>query len=234
MTADPAEAPPWRESGLARKLVAEGVGSAMLLAVVVGSGIMGERLSGGNAAIALLGNTVATGAGLVVLISIFGPISGAHFNPIVTAMFVARRGTPWVVGLGYALVQFVGAVLGVFTAHVMFAMPTVQVSEKVREGPHQAFAEAVATFGLIAVILGALRFRPQAAPMLIGLYITAAYWFTASTSFANPAVAVARSFTNTFTGIAPTSVPGFILGECLGGVLAVATFGWLFAQEHKP
>lgn len=216
-----------------RKLVAEGLGTALLLAVVVGSGIMGESLSAGNAAVALLGNTLATGAGLVVLITIFGPISGAHFNPVVTAMFVARRQMPWRLGLAYVGVQFLGAIIGVMLAHLMFDLSLLQTSQKLRNGPSQVFAEAVATFGLIAAILGGLRFRPDTVPWLVGLYITAAYWFTASTSFANPAVAVARSFTNTFAGIAPQSVPGFIVGECLGGVIGAVALSWLFAQERQ-
>lgn len=225
--------PTSQPNAVLRKLVSEGLGTALLLAVVVGSGIMGERLSAGNAAVALLGNTLATGAGLVVLISVFGPISGAHFNPVVTAMFVARRELPWRLGLAYLVAQVLGAIIGVMLAHLMFDLSALQTSEKLRNGPGQVLAEAVATFGLIAAILGGLRFRPDTVPWLVGLYITAAYWFTASTSFANPAVAVARSFTNTFAGIAPQSVPGFIVGECLGGVIGAVALGWLFAQERR-
>ena len=203
----------------------------MLLAVVVGSGIMGERLADGNDAVALLGNTLATGAALMVLITIFGPISGAHFNPVVTAMFAARRELSWRLASVYMAVQVAGGVLGVWAAHLMFAEPVLQLSAKVREGTAQGFAEAVATFGLIATILGSLRFRPEATPMLVGLYITAAYWFTASTSFANPAVTIARSLTNTFAGIAPASAPLFIAGQLAGGLVGVITFNWLLARR---
>jgi glycerol uptake facilitator-like aquaporin len=224
--------PPREPYGPARRLAAEGLGTALLLAVVVGSGIMGQRLAGGNDAIALLGNTLATGAALVVLITIFGPISGAHFNPVVTAMFAARRELSWRMALGYIAVQFLAGILGVWAAHLMFAEPLLQVSTKVREGLPQGFAEAVATFGLVGTILGSLRFRPDATPTLVGLYITAAYWFTASTSFANPAVTVARSLTNTFAGIAPGSAPTFIAGQLAGGLLAVTTFGWLLGRPR--
>ena len=221
--------PPLQSFSFARRLAAEGLGTALLLAVVIGSGIMGERLSGGNAAIALLGNTLATGAGLVVLITIFGPISGAHFNPAVTLAFTVRRELPVRVALAYVAVQFAGAWLGVLAAHAMFAEPILQVSTKLRDGPAQAWSEFVATFGLIATILGALRFRPDFTAIAIGLYITAAYWFTASTSFANPAVTLARSFSDTFAGIAPASAPMFIAGQLLGGAIGIATFSWLLA-----
>lgn len=214
-----------------RRLVAEGLGSALLLATVVGSGIMGERLAGGNVAIALLGNTLATGAALVVLIWIFGPISGAHFNPAVTLVAALRRDLPWRLALGYPIVQIIGAVLGVWVAHAMFGEPILQVSTKLRAGGSQAFAEIVATFGLIATILGAVRFRPESTPMAVGLYITAAYWFTASTSFANPAVTVARSLSNTFAGIAPSCVPAFILAQFGGALLAAGAFGWLLKTD---
>ena len=216
---------------LARRAVAEGVGTALLLAVVVGSGIMGERLSGGNAAIALLGNTLATGAGLVVLIHVFGPVSGAHFNPAVTLALLVRHETDWRTALIYGAAQTVGAVLGVWLAHAMFAEPLWQVSMKLREGPAQGLAEAVATFGLIGTILGTQRSRPEFTPVAVGLYITAAYWFTASTSFANPAVTVARSLSDTFAGIAPSSVPLFIVGQLAGMLAALGFFGWLFKQE---
>ena len=224
--------PPREAFGAARRLAAEGLGTALLLAVVVGSGIMGERLAAGNAAVALLGNTLATGAGLVVLISIFGPISGAHFNPVVTAMFAARRELSWRLALAYMAVQVVGAILGVWAAHLMFAEPVLQVSTKARDGLPQGFAEAVATFGLVATILGSLRFKPDATPMMVGLYITAAYWFTASTSFANPAVTIARSLTNTFAGIAPASAPLFIAGQVVGATAAVITCNWLLEPRR--
>ena len=219
---------------LSRRLVAEALGSALLLAVVIGSGIMGERLAGGNVAIALLGNTLATGAGLVVLITVFGPISGAHFNPLVTVLVASRREiTPGAAAL-YVLVQIVGAILGVWIAHAMFAEPIWQISAKLRGGPAQAFAEAVATFGLIATILGVSRFRAEAVPTAVGLYITDAYWFTASTSFANPAVTLARSLTDSFAGIAPASVPGFLLGQIIGAVVAALVFAWLLKEKPAP
>ncbi|PXA78037.1 aquaporin family protein [Caulobacter sp. D4A] len=214
-----------------RRLVAEALGSALLLAVVVGSGIMGERLAGGNVAIALLGNTLATGAALVVLIGVFGPISGAHFNPAVTLVAALRRELPWRLALAYPVVQVAGAVLGVWVAHAMFGEPVVQVSTKLRAGGAQALAEVVATFGLVATILGTVRFRPDSTPMAVGLYITAAYWFTASTSFANPAVTIARSLSDTFAGIAPSCVPAFILAQLAGALLAAGVFGWLLKAE---
>jgi glycerol uptake facilitator-like aquaporin len=226
--------PPREPYGVARRLVAEGLGTALLLAVVVGSGIMGERLAGGNAAIALLGNTLATGAALVVLITSLGPISGAHFNPVVTAMFAARREMSWRLAVGYIVVQLASAILGVWAAHLMFAEPLLQVSAKARDGLSQGFAEAVATFGLIGTILASLRFRPDATPTLVGLYITAAYWFTASTSFANPAVTLARTMTDTFAGIAPHSAPVFVVGQLIGSIAAVAVFGWLLADRRRP
>lgn len=216
---------------LARRVVAEGVGTGLLLAAVVGSGIMGERLAGGNDAIALLGNTLATGAGLVVLIHVFGPVSGAHFNPAVTLALLVRHEIDRRAALLYGVAQVVGAVLGVWLAHAMFAEPLWQVSAKLREGPAQGLAEAVATFGLIGTILGTQRSRPEFTPVAVGLYITAAYWFTASTSFANPAVTVARSLSDTFAGIAPSSVPLFTAGQLAGMVAALGFFGWLFKQE---
>jgi glycerol uptake facilitator-like aquaporin len=219
---------------LSRRLAAETLGTALLLAVVVGSGIMGQRLAGGNDALALLGNTLATGAALVVLITVFGPISGAHFNPLVTALMAVRREiTPSAAAL-YVLVQVVGAVLGVWIAHAMFAEPILQVSTKLRAGPAQAFAEAVASFGLIATILGVSRFRPEAVATAVGLYITAAYWFSASTSFANPAVTLARSLSESFAGIAPASVPGFLLGQVAGTVIAALVFAWLLNEKPAP
>jgi glycerol uptake facilitator-like aquaporin len=221
-------------SSVARRLVAEGLGTALLLAVVVGSGIMGERLAGGNVAIALLGNTLATGAALVVLIGVFGPISGAHFNPAVTLVAALRRDMPWRLALAYPVVQVVGAVLGVWAAHAMFDEPILQVSTKLRAGGSQAFAEVVATFGLVATILGTVRFRPEATPTAVGLYITAAYWFTASTAFANPAVTVARSLSDTFAGIAPSCAPAFILAQFVGALLAAGVFGWLLKTDKTP
>ncbi len=216
-----------------RRLVSECAGTAFLLAIVIGSGIMGERLAGGNVAIALLGNTIATGAGLVVLIHMFGPVSGAHFNPAVTLAFLLRRDIGRPAAAGYVAAQLVGAVLGVWVAHAMFAEPLWQVSTKLRPGPAQGFAECVATFGLLGTILGTQRARPDFTPVAVGLYITAAYWFTASTSFANPAVTIARSLSDSFAGIAPASVPLFIGGQLLGMLAALGFFAWLF-KEDRP
>ena len=223
--------PPLQSFSPARRIVAEALGTALLLAVVIGSGIMGERLAGGNVAIALLGNTLATGTALVVLITIFGPISGAHFNPAVTLAFAIRRELSVGIALAYLVAQVAGALLGVFAAHAMFAEPILQVSTKLRDGPAQAWSEFVATFGLLATILGTLRFRPDFTPVAVGLYITAAYWFTASTSFANPAVTLARSLSNTFAGIAPSSVPAFIAAQLTGAVAAVWVMAWLLRGE---
>ena len=195
---------------------------------------MGEATAGGNVALALLGNTLATGAGLVVLITLFGPISGAHFNPAVTFVFACRRELSWPAAAAYAAAQTVGAVLGVWCAHAMFALPILQISTKLRDGPAQAFSELVATFGLVATILGTVRFRPRFTPAAVGLYITAAYWFTASTSFANPAVTLARSLSNTFAGIAPASVPPFLAAQFVGAGLALAVFGWLLKPPVSP
>lgn len=217
---------------LLRKLVAECTGTALLLAVVVGSGIMGERLAGGNDGIALLGNTIATGAGLVVLIHIFGPVSGAHFNPAVTLAFTLRGEAERRSAALFLVAQIIGAVLGVWTAHAMFAEPILQVSTRLRDGPAQGLSEFVATFGLIGTIIGTQRSRPEFTPVAVGLYITAAYWFTASTSFANPAVTIARCLTDTFSGIAPSSAPLFIVCQLLGAVAAVVFFGWLFERDQ--
>jgi glycerol uptake facilitator-like aquaporin len=214
-----------------RRLAAEALGAGLLLAIVIGSGIMGERLAGGNVAIALLGNTLATGAGLVVLIQVFGPVSGAHFNPAVTLVFAMRRELSARLALAYACAQIIGAVLGVLAAHAMFAEPILQVSTKLRDGPAQAFSEFVATFGLLATILGTARFRPEATPYAVGLYITAAYWFTASTSFANPTVTLARSLSDTFAGIAPASVAPFIAAQAAGALAAWLVFGWLLGRR---
>ena len=218
-------------STLSRRLTAEALGTGLLLAIVVGSGIMGERLAGGNQAIALLGNTIATGAGLVVLIHLFGPISGAHFNPVVTMAVLLQRQTDARTALCYVAAQFAGAVAGVWLAHAMFAEPIVQVSGKARDGFGQGLAEAVASFGLIATIFATQRKRPDVTPGAVGLYIVSAYWFTASTSFANPAVTVARSLSNTFAGIAPASVALFVAAQIAGAIAAVFMFGWLYREE---
>ena len=214
-----------------RAVAAETLGTLLLLATVVGSGIMAERLAGGNQAIALLGNTIPTGAMLVVLILIFGPISGAHFNPVVTLTFLwrgeARRGE----ALAYVPAQVIGAVLGVWLAHLMFAEPVLQISLKARGGFSQAVSEFVATFGLIATILGVAHKRADTVPWAVGLYITAAYWFTASTSFANPAVTMARALTNSFSGIAPANVFSFIAAQALGAAAAAVLFGWLLQKD---
>lgn len=223
--------PPLQPFDLGRRLIAEGLGTALLLATVIGSGIMGERLAAGNVAIALLGNTIATGAALVVLISIFGPLSGAHFNPVVSLMFAFRGELSWPNATTYLAVQVVGAILGVWLAHAMFAEPLFQISTKLRDGWSQGLAEGVATFGLIATILGCLRFRPEVTPFMVGLYITAAYWFTASTSFANPAVTLARSLSDTFAGIAPASAPLFIVCQLMGAAVAACLFGWLLKER---
>lgn len=218
------------DATLARRLAAEALGTAFLLATVVGSGIMAERLAGGNVAVALLGNTIPTGAILVVLILVFGPISGAHFNPAVSLVFALRRELPWPLLAAYAAAQLIGAILGVLAAHAMFDIATWQVATKIRSGPGQWFAEFVATFGLVITILGCLVRAPQAIPAAVGLYITAAYWFTASTSFANPAVTIARSLSDTFAGIEPASVPAFIVAQLVGAAAALALAGWLLRR----
>lgn len=223
--------PPPHPFSTGRRLAAEALGTALLLAVVIGSGIMGERLAGGNVALALLGNTLSTGAALVVLITIFGPLSGAHFNPAVTLVFALRREIGWRTAAAYVIAQLAGAIIGVFAAHAMFAEPILQVSAKLRDGPAQAFSEFIATFGLVAAILGSIRFRPDATPTIVGLYISSAYWFTASTSFANPAVTVARAASNTFAGIAPTSAPAFIAAQLIGAIAASSLFGWLLKER---
>ena len=217
---------------LPRKLASEALGTGFLLAVVIGSGIMGERLSGGNVALALLGNTLATGAGLVVLITIFGPVSGAQFNPAVTLALFLRGEMRGGAALAYAAAQIIGAILGVYAAHVMFAEPVFQLSAKLRAGPSQGFSELVATFGLIATIFGCARFKPDFTAIAVGLYITAAYWFTASTSFANPAVTLARCLSDSFAGIAPQSAPLFIAAQLTGAIPAVYVFGWLFKKDE--
>jgi len=215
---------------LARRLVAEGMGTAMLLAVVVGSGIMAERLAGGNVAIALLANAIATGAGLVALILMFGAISGAHFNPVVTLSEAWQGNLPRAQVLPYISVQLIGAFVGVAAAHGMFGEALFTASEHLRSGPSQWWSECVATFGLIGVIIGCSRNRPEVTPFAVAAYITAAYWFTASTSFANPAVTLARAATNTFAGIRPSDAPAFILAQLLGAFAATMLFGWLYPR----
>ena len=214
-----------------RRFAAESAGTALLLSVIVGSGIMAERLAGGNAAIALLGNTLPTGAALVVLIHIFNQVSGAHFNPAVTVMAMIRRELPLSTAIVHMAAQFAGAIVGVWIAHAMFAEPLIQISTKYRDGIALGFSEFVATFGLVGTILGTERSRPTFTPVAVGLYITAAYWFTASTSFANPAVTIARSLSDSFAGIAPSSTPLFIAAQLAGAIAAVAFFSWLFKEE---
>ena len=218
---------------LCRALVAEGVGTALLLAAVVGSGVMAENLAAGNDAVALLGNTLATGAMLAVLITIFGPTSGAHFNPAVTAVFLIRREIDSWRAASYVAVQLAGAVAGVALAHLMFDLDVLQVGTKERTGGGQWLAEGVATFGLIATILLTARHRPSAVAAMVGLYISAGYWFTASTSFANPAVTVARAFTDTFSGIAPAHAPAFVAAQFAGAALAAALCAWLLKDDAR-
>jgi glycerol uptake facilitator-like aquaporin len=215
-----------------RQVVSEGLGTALLLAVVVGSGIMGERLASGNVAVALLANSLATAGGLYMLITILGPVSGAHFNPVVTL-------TSWLAGnmsqgraLAYLGSQVLGAVLGVWAAHAMFDLPIMQASQHVRSGVAQWWAEGVATFGLILTIFGGVRHAPQRVPALVACYILAAYWFTASTSFANPAVTLARSLTDTFSGIRPLDVGGFAVAQLAGGLAGYGVSRWLFGPEQ--
>lgn len=217
---------------LPRRLAAEALGTALLLAIVVGSGIMGARLSGGNDALALLANALATGAGLVVLIAVFTPVSGAHFNPAVTLVFALRRQIAPPAALAYAAAQFCGALIGVGTAHAMFGEPVLQVAQKLRDAPGQGLSETVAAFGLVLTILGCAGRAPDRAPVLVGLYVMAAYWFTASTSFANPAVTVARSFSDTFSGIAPASAPLFIVCQIAGALAASALAAWLWPARR--
>ena len=216
---------------LSRRLAAEALGTGILVATVVGSGIMAQNLTR-DVALALLCNTLPTGAILVVLIAVLGPISGGHFNPAVTLVFTGKRELPVQEAVLYVVVQIVGGIAGTMVAHLMFALPAFEVSMKVRTGVGQWFAEAVAAFGLIATILGGIRFQLDAIPWLVGLYITAAYWFTASTSFANPAVAIARSLTNTFAGIRPIDVPGFVVAELLGAILASVLMNWLLGRPE--
>ena len=213
---------------LSRRLAAEALGSAFLLAAVVGSGIMAATLAGGNGALALLCNTLPTGAILVVLILVFGPVSGAHFNPAVSLAFAFRRELAWPMAAAYVAAQICGAVLGVWAAHVMFELPVWQLSATVRTGPGQWLAEAVATFGLLLTIFGCLVGARAFLPFAVGLYIAAAYWFTASTSFANPAVTIARSLSDTFAGIAPSGVAAFIAAQFAGAALATVLSRWLW------
>jgi len=220
---------------LPRRLAAEALGTAVLVATVVGSGIMAETLTK-DVALALLGNTLPTGAILVVLITLLGPISGAHFNPVVSAVFALKRELLVSDALLYITAQIAGGILGTIVAHLMFDMAPIAISLKTRSGPAQWFSEGVAAFGLIMTILGGIRFARPGVPWLVGLYITAAYWFTASTSFANPAVAIARSLTNTFSGIRPVDLPGFIGAEFIGALLGLAVMTWLLAPpvERRP
>jgi glycerol uptake facilitator-like aquaporin len=214
---------------LSRRLAAEGLGTGLLVATVVGSGIMAERLAGGNVALVLLGNTIPTGAILVVLILVFGPVSGAHFNPAVSLVMAIRKAMSWCELPAYGIAQIIGGCIGTLVAHAMFELPLLEIGLKSRTGSGQWFAEAVATFGLIVTILGVLRSRADAIPVAVGLYITAAYWFTASTSFANPAVTVARAFTSTFAGIATGDVAMFVLAQIVGALAGLTVMGWFFS-----
>ena len=220
---------------LSRRLAAEALGCALLVATVVGSGIMAQTLTK-DVGVALLGNTIPTGAILVVLITVLGPISGAHFNPAVSVVFALRRELSMRECAFYVASQILGAISGTWLAHCMFALPLIEFSEKIRTGPAQWLAEVVAAFGLIITILAGIRFARISVPWLVGLYITAAYWFTASTSFANPAVAIARSLTNTFSGIRPVDLPGFIVAELIGAVAGLVLIAWLLspATDKEP
>jgi glycerol uptake facilitator-like aquaporin len=218
---------------LPRRLVAEGIGTGLLLAAVVGSGIMAERLAGGNVGVALLANTLATAGALVALILAFGPVSGAHFNPAVTVALAWRGALPWRSVPGYLLAQSTGAVLGVWLAHAMFDLPVVQASARVRTGFGQWAGEFTATFALLSVVWGCARHRPHATPYAVASIIAGAYWFTSSTSFANPAVTAARTFSDTFAGIRPADVPAFVVMQALGAAAATALFAW-FAAEDRP
>ena len=218
---------------MTKRLLAELIGTFFLLATVVGSGIMAETLAGGNVAIALLGNTIATGAILVVLILVFGTLSGAHFNPAVTLVFLIRKEIRPSDAIAYIAVQIFAGLLGVIAAHVMFDQPVIQLSNTLRTGPGQWVAEAIATFGLIMTILGCIRFRAEAVPYAVGLYITAGYWFTASTSFANPAVTIARAFSDTFSGIYLPHVPAFVAAQIAGALLATVIMGYLTNDQEE-
>ena len=216
---------------LTRRLVAEALGTLILVMAVIGSGIMAEKLAGGNQAVALLCNTIATGAVLFVIITIFAPVSGAHFNPAVSLVMALRGELDRRTMLLYIVVQIVGGCIGAILAHLMFGLDLFQLGAKARNGIGQWAGEFIATFGLIATILGCVKFKPEAVATAVALYITSAYWFTASTSFANPAVTIARSLSDTFAGIAPGDAPGFIVAELLGSLAAAWLFGWLFAPE---
>lgn len=216
-----------------RAILAEALGSFLLFATVIGSGIMGERLAGGSVAIALLGNTIATGAILFVLITMLGPVSGAHFNPAVTLVMRLRREISSRVAMAFVAAQLGGGILGVWVAHLMFDLPILELSTKVRAGPGQLTGEAIATFGLILTILGTVRMRPAAVPASVALYIAAAYWFTSSTSFANPAITIARSLSDSFAGIAPACVPGFIAAQLVGAIAALLVGSTLFARSSR-
>jgi glycerol uptake facilitator-like aquaporin len=215
---------------LARKFIAEMLGTMLLLAAVVGSGIMGERLSGGNVGIALLANAIATGAALIAIILTFADISGAHLNPAVTMVMAVKRGIPWSEVTAYIAAQAIGAFAGVAAAHLMFELPPFSMSQHARSGSAQLFSEFIATFGLVVVICGCSRLRPESVPFAVGAYITGAYWFTASTSFANPAVTLARSFTNTFSGIRFLDAPGFIAAQLCGALAATVVWSWLWGR----
>ena len=215
----------------ARRLGAEALGTGLLLATIIGSGIMAQRLAGGNIAITLLCNTIATGAILVVLITIFGPVSGAHFNPLVSLAFAIRKALPWSALGPYITAQLIGAALGVWLAHAMFELPVWQLSTTVRAGSGQWIAECVATFGLILTIIGCVTNAPTSVASAVGLFIAAAYWFTASTSFANPAVTLARSLSNTFAGIAPFNVAPFILAQFFGAIIALIVANWFWPPK---
>jgi glycerol uptake facilitator-like aquaporin len=219
---------------LTKRLAAECLGTGLLVATVVGSGIMGERLAGGDVALALLGNTLPTGAILVVLILALGPISGAQFNPAVSLVMSLRKDHPWREFVPYAVAQIIGGCVGTLVAHGMFEAPLFELAVKARSGPAQGFAEFIATFGLIVTILSVSRFRSEAIPVAVGLYITAAYWFTASTSFANPAVTIARMFTNSFSGIAPADAPMFIVAQLFGALVGLGVMRWFFSPGPNP
>ncbi len=221
-------------SAVTRQAVAEGLGTALLVAAVVGSGIMGERLSGGNVALALLANSLATGAALVALILTFGPVSGAHFNPAVTLAMASTKQLRWRDVPAYVLAQTAGGLVGVGLTHFMFELPVFMSSRHPRTGAPQWVSEAIATFGLLSVILGCAKARPAAVAYAVGGYISAAYWFTSSTSFANPVMTLSRAWTDTFAGIRPQDVPGFIVAQALGAFLAVAIFGWLRPLTKSP
>lgn len=218
---------------LSRRIVAEAVGTAFLLIAIVGSGIMGERLSGGNTAVALLANSIATGSALICLIVALGPVSGGHFNPVVSLADALRGGLSWIEFPFYAGAQLFGGIVGVMIANTMFGLPAVFVSHRARSGPAQLFSEFLATFGLLLIIWGCMRFREATVPFAVGAYIVGAYWFTSSTSFANPAVTIARSLSDTFAGIRPQDASGFIVVEALGGVSATLFFGWLASPGRR-